>query len=248
MKKTEILKFCGNDIYPIHNGMKRGLPEVQAILESNRITTNLNPILFYSRQRGINCIPMYIIKEFLKADLIGIEKGLVEYSNIYYKEISVEHNSYDTIKMFVYGKEDTSCSELRINKWGCYSSIYSNLLSNTFLYGTFLILNSFTDVYLYMDDLTPIRHSTNAGHKTLIMFCIGFPLENNGITIDDMVYQELMEQSDSRIASYMLYGGISQLESSRNFNMLWDKQRYYEASRLHYYYDLLKKEYDEKGF
>lgn len=248
MKKTEILKFCGNDIYPIHNGMKRGLPEVQAVLESNRIAMNLNPILFYSRQRGINCIPMYIIKEFLKADLIGIEKGLVEYSNIYYKEISVKHNKYGTIKMFIYGKEDTSCSELRINKWGGYGSQYFDLFSDTSLYGTFLILNSFIDVSLYMDYLTPIRHSTNAGHKTIIMFCIGFPLENNGITIDDMVYQELMEQSDSRIDSYMLYGGISQLESSRNFNMPWNKQRYYEASRLHYYYDLLKKEYDEKGF
>lgn len=247
MKKTEILKFCGNDIYPIHNGMKRGLPEVQAILESNRIATNLNPILFYSRQRGINCIPMYIIKEFLKADLIGIEKGLVEYSNIYYKEIHVKHDSFDTVKMFIYGREDTSCTEIKISKWGAFASYFSNLFHDTYLRGAYLILDIFRDVRIDMQDLTPMRTSPNASHRTSVMFCIGFPSESNGVVLDEKVYQELMEQSDSRIDSYMLYGGISQLESSRNFNMPWNKQRYYEASRLHYYYDLLKKEYNEKG-
>lgn len=249
MKKTEILKFCGNDIYPIHNGMKRGLPEVQAILESNRIATNLNPTLFYSRQRGINCIPMYIIKEFLKADLIGMEKGLVEYSNIYYKEIPIKNADFDTVKMFIYGKEDVSCTEIKISRWGAYTSHFSSLFRDTYLRGAYLILDVFRDVRIDMQDLTPIRTSLNASHRTSVMFCIGFPSENNGVVLDEKVYQELIEQSDDRIDSYMLYGGISRLESNRNFStMLWLNRGYREASRLQYYYNLLEKEYNEKGF
>ena len=248
MTKTEILKFCGNNIYPIHNGMKRGLPEVRSILESNRNLANLNPTIFYSRQRGINCIPMYIVKEFLKADLMGIEKGLVEYSNIYYKEIAVKHTNFNTIKIFIYGKEDTTHTPFLMNKWGGFSPLYSSFMRDRLLYGTYLVLETFKDVGIYMTGLTPTRCSANDTHKTIVVFCIQLPLENNGVRIGEEVYNELIEQSDSRIESYLLYGGISQIESNRNFDMPWKNQSYYEASRLQYYYNLLKKEYDEKGF
>ena len=79
MTKTEILKFCANDIYPIHNGMKRTNQDVAYYLRGNRKFTNLNHQLFYSRQRGINCIPMHIYKKFLSVDLVGIEKGIINF-------------------------------------------------------------------------------------------------------------------------------------------------------------------------
>ena len=248
MTKTEILKFCGNNIYPIHNGTKRGLPEVGALLESNRQMTNLNPTIFYGRQRGINCIPMYVVKEFLKADLVGIEKGLVTYDNIYYKEINVTHSDFDKVKIFIYGKEDDTEISLTIPKWGNGDYSVEKILSGKGFYGRYLMLDLFYDILLTMNGDKPWKQSRNNTNRTVIIFCMKFSLENNGITIEDDVHIELSDQAIERVKSYATYGGIAYIEAKKNFDMCLLNTNYQEASRLHYYYDLLKKEYYEKGF
>ena len=251
MTKTEILKFCGNDIYPIHNGMKRGIEEVKYYIESNRRVANINPILFYSRQRGINCIPMYIYKKFLSVDLVGIEKGIVSHKDIHYYNLGSISEQNRNVKLFVYGEPTERTSEELLCSWGnsiargitaslrksCNKQI---LVIDGFYYKKLSIENDYDNIQCY--------RKNSQDYECLVIVAMSIPLTINGITIDSSTHIELRDQSSERVDSYMSYGGISQLEMQRNFDIYYQRRRIAEPSKLFYYYDMLRRRYDEEGF
>ena len=250
MTKTEILKFCGNDIYPIHNGMKRNNQDVAYYLRGNRKFTNLNHQLFYSRQRGINCIPMHIYKKFLSVDLVGIEKGIITNSNVSYYDLGNLGNYFGNTRMFVYGQKPES------KPLSCQSTAWGELVTNRMLneiynsirYDVLIIEKFFYEKLSIRDNVISVpRNTDDSESKFLLLFAMFIPHTENNVTVDYPDAYELYCQASDRVESYKLYGGVSAIEMKRSFNMQFSRKISSEPSKLFYYYDMLRRRYDEEG-
>ena len=250
MTKTEILKFCGNDIYPIHNGMKRNNPDVAYHLRSNRKFTNLNHQLFYSRQRGINCVPMHIYKKFLSVDLVGIEKGIITNSNVSYYDLGNLGNYYGNTRMFVYGqKPESKPLSCRSIAWGeIISGRMLNEIYDSIGYDVLVIEKFFYKKLSIHDNIiSATRYGDDSESTFLLLFAMFIPHTENNVTVDYPDATELYCQASDRVESYKLYGGISAIEMKRSFDMQFSKKTASEPSKLFYYYDMLRRRYDEEG-
>lgn len=250
MTKTEILKFCGNDIYPIHNGMKRNNQDVAYYLRGNRKFTNLNHQLFYSRQRGINCIPMHIYKKFLSVDLVGIEKGIITNNNVSYYDLGNLGQYYGNTRMFVYGqKPESQPLYCRSTAWGgIIGGRMLNEIYNSIGYDVFIIEKFFYEKLSIRDNVISVpRNADDSESKFLLLFAMFIPHTENNVTVDYPDAYELYRQASDRVESYKLYGGISAIEMKRSFNMQFSRKLSSEPSKLFYYYDMLRRRYDEEG-
>ena len=250
MTKTDILKFCGNDIYPIHNGMKRCNTDVAYYLRSNRKFTNLNHQLFYSRQRGINCIPMHIYKKFLSVDLVGIEKGIITNNNVSYYDLGNLGNYYGNTRMFVYGqKPESKTLSCRSAAWGgIISDKVLNTIHETIGYDMLIIEKFFYNKLSVRNDTIKISsNGSDNGSDFTLLFAMFIPHTENDVTVDYPDAYELYCQAPERVESYKLYGGISAIEMKRSFNMQFNNKAISEPSKLFYYYDMLRRRYDEEG-
>ena len=250
MTKTEILKFCGNDIYPIHNGMKRNNPDVAYYLRGNRKFTNLNHQLFYSRQRGINCVPMHIYKKFLSVDLVGIEKGIISNSNVSYYDLGNLGQYYGNTRMFVYGqKPESQPLSNRSTSWGgIIGGRMLNEIYDSIGYDVFIIEKFFYEKLSIRDNVISVpRKADDSESKFLLLFAMFIPHTENNVTVTYPDAYELYCQAYDRVESYKLYGGISAIEMKRSFNMQFSRKPSSEPSKLFYYYDMLRRRYDEEG-
>ncbi len=250
MTKTEILKFCGNDIYPIHNGMKRNNQDVAYYLRGNRKFTNLNHQLFYSRQRGINCVPMHIYKKFLSVDLVGIEKGIISNSNVSYYDLGNLGQYYGNTRMFVYGqKPESQPLSNRSTSWGgiiggrMLNEIYDSIGYDVFIIEKFL----YEKLSIRDNVISAPRNADDSESKFLLLFAMFIPHTENNVTVDYPDADELYCQASDRVESYKLYGGISAIEMKRSFDMQFSRKTTSEPSKLFYYYDMLRRRYDEEG-
>lgn len=254
MTKTEILKFCGNSIYPnAYRAKDRATDDVYRTILRNIDNDNREHKLFYTRNRGINCIAMKMIELISTKDLAGIIEGIVSYKDVEYIKYMTDNNK----KVHVFRLNNSIGVESKQNNYYFYGydGKYGRLPLSSILDGINLMLYAFQDIGEHRIASSVNLYGEKYGkYKILsesklideaVIFCAKIPFTYNGVavTITDAV--DLATQSQERVSSFLTNGGISKIEAMQNFDRpmnslynhadkiiisyLKDKRRYHDS-------------------
>lgn len=225
MTKTQILKFCGDSIYPnAYKASDRNTPDIYRTIINNINNVNLNQVFFYTRNRGINCIAMKMIQLITTKNLACIENGTMLYKDIMY--IDKEYDDKKHLKVFMLYNENNKSSKFIVNAYDYTETISNKLrdLLNSIINDDYLVLSIFNDVtnvdvktkYINSIQYDTIEYGTNTNN--IIVFCVKLPFTYNDVTVTSEDAKELSQQSNERRNSFTLNGGLSKLEAVRNFS------------------------------
>lgn len=225
MTKTQILKFCGDSIYPnAYKASDRNTPDVYRTIINNVKNTNRNQVFFYTRNRGINCIAMKMIQLITNKNLACIENGVISYKNIIY--IDKEYDDKRHLKIFLLHDGNSEGSKFVINAYD-YTGLISNKIRDlltSIINDDYLILSFFNEIE---DVDIRARHSCSVSYDIIkdytntnntIVLCVKLPFTYNDVTVTSKDAKELSEQSIARRSSFITNGGLSNLETIQNFS------------------------------
>lgn len=225
MTKTQILKFCGDSIYPnAYKASDRNTPDIYRTIINNVNNANRNQVFFYTRNRGINCIAMKMIQLITNKNLACIENGVMSYKDIMY--IDKEYGDKRHLKVFLLHNEDNTSSKFITNTYDYTKKISNETrdLLNNIVNNDYLVLSIFSDI---TDVKIKTRHSYSISYDTIedftdtnntIVFCVKLPFTYNDVTVTLEDAKELSQQSIERLNSFTYNGGLSKLETVQNFS------------------------------
>ena len=229
MTKTQILKFCGDSIYPnAYKASDRNTPDVYRTIINNVNNTNRNQVFFYTRNRGINCIAMKMLQLITNKNLACIENGVISYKNIIY--IDKEYDDKRHLKIFLLHDGNREDSKSVINAYDYTGLIVYKIqdLLTSIINDDYLILSFFNEIE---DVDIRARHSCSVSYDVIkdyidtnntIVFCVKLPFTYNDVTVTSKDAKELSEQSIARRSSFITNGGLSKLETMQNFSEVFE--------------------------